>query len=283
MKIMILGAAGMLGGHLTRALKPRHQALPRTRDDWDITDARACSADVASNRPDVVVNCAAFTKVDDCEREPDKAMLVNGETLRWISEACRTSGSRLIQVSTDYIFDGTKGSPYREEDVPNPLNVYGRSKLKGEEYARRQPGSLIVRTSWLYGRGGPNFVDTIARLAQTGNPLKIVNDQFGSPTYAADLASALLLLVEKGTTGIVHVTNSGVCSWYEFAGEVLKVSGLEEVPLVPISTGELSRPAQRPLFSALDGSRYVSVAGGALRPWQEALKDYLASRPPQAA
>ena len=282
MKIMVLGAAGMLGTDVVRVLadvrpgaSTTHQILPRTRHDWDITDPVACRADITAIKPDVVINCAAFTKVDDCESRPDKAFSVNGEAVKHIAAACRTVNSRLIQISTDYVFDGTKGASYREEDTPNPINVYGRSKLKGEEYALKIEGSLVIRASWLYGRNGSNFVDTILRLAKKKKTLTVVDDQFGSPTYTSDLAGAIARLVQKKLTGIIHVTNSGICSWYEFAGEILKIAGKKDVSIAAIKTAGLSRPAKRPHFSALDNSRYIAITGQSLRPWPDALAEYL--------
>lgn len=282
MRIMVLGAAGMLGTDVVRVLadvrpgaSTTHQVLPRTRNDWDITDPMACRADITAIKPDVVINCAAFTKVDDCESRPDKAFLVNGEAVRHIAGACQAVKSRLIQISTDYVFDGAKSAPYREEDTPNPINLYGRSKLKGEEYALKIEGSLVIRASWLYGRNGPNFVDTILRLAKEKKTLTVVDDQFGSPTYTSDLAGAIARLVQKELTGIVHVTNSGICSWYELAREILKIAGKKDVSVAAIKTTGLSRPADRPHFSALDNSRYISITGQPLRPWPEALTEYL--------
>lgn len=272
---MVLGAAGMLGTDVVRVLADAHQVLPRTRNDWDITDPMACRADITAIKPDVVINCAAFTKVDDCESRPDKAFLVNGEAVKHIAGACQAVKSRLVQISTDYVFDGAKNAPYREEDTPNPINVYGRSKLKGEEYALKIEGSLVIRTSWLYGRNGPNFVDTILRLAKEKKALTVVDDQFGSPTYTPDLAKAIARLVQKELTGIVHVTNSGICSWYELAREILKITGKKDVFVAAIKTTGLNRPAKRPQFSALDNSRYVSITGQPLRPWPEALAEYL--------
>lgn len=274
---MVLGAAGMLGTDVARVLAATHQVLPRNRKDWDITDATACLADLTATKPQVVINCAAFTGVDDCESQPDQAFLVNGEAVRHIVEACQVSGCRLIQISTDYVFDGRKDKPYREEDIPHPLNIYGQSKLRGEEYALKAERSLIVRTSWLYGRNGANFVDTILTLAKERKVLTVVDDQLGSPTYTPDLAAAIAKLVEKEVTGVMHVTNSGFCSWYEFAGEILKMAGKSGVSVLPIKSADLNRPARRPPFSALDGSRYAAIAGKALRTWQEALAAYLAS------
>ncbi|MEW6326945.1 MAG: dTDP-4-dehydrorhamnose reductase [Thermodesulfobacteriota bacterium] len=274
---MVLGAAGMLGTDVVRVLATAHQVLPRTRNDWDITDPEACRADITAIKPDVVINCAAFTKVDDCESQPDKAFSVNGEAVKHIATACQAVKSRLIQISTDYVFDGAKGAPYREEDTPNPINVYGQSKLKGEEYALKIKGSLVIRTSWLYGRNGPNFVDTILRLAKEKKSLTVVDDQFGSPTYTSDLAGAIARLVQKELTGIIHITNSGICSWYDFAWEILKIAGEKDISIAAIKTTGLNRPAKRPHFSALDNNRYISVTGQPLRPWPEALAEYLGS------
>ncbi len=276
MKIMVLGAAGMLGTDVIRTLSDAHHVLPRTRKDWDITDSAACMADIRAAQPEVVINCAAFTRVDDCESMPDRAFSVNGEAVKHIAEACRIAKSRLIQISTDYVFGGKKDRPYREEDMPNPINIYGQSKLKGEEYALKIERSLVVRTSWLYGHNGPNFVNTILALAEKKKTLTVVDDQLGSPTYTADLAIAVAKLVEKEVTGIINLTNSGICSWYEFTREILKIAGKTDISVLPIKTADLTRPARRPHFSGLDNSRYTAITGAPLRPWQEALADYLA-------
>lgn len=279
MKIVVLGATGMLGTDVSKILTATHQVLPRTRKDWDITDAAACRANITATKPQIVINCAAFTRVDDCESEPDKAFLVNGEAVKHIADACQLAKIRFIQISTDYVFDGQRGTPYREEDNPNPINIYGQSKLKGEEYALKIPYSLVVRTSWLYGHNGPNFVDTIVRKAKKKGTLTVVDDQLGSPTYTLDLAVAISILIEKEIAGIIHVTNSGFCSWYEFAREILKIAGKNDVSVVPIKTADFTRPAKRPHFSALDSSRYTAITGAPLRPWPEALADYLAQSP----
>lgn len=275
MRILVLGARGMLGTDLVRSLQSLHTVVPHTHADWDIADEAACKQGIVSNNPDVVINCAAFTRVDDCEHDPEKAFFVNGEAVRFISEACGTRGAKLIQISTDYVFNGRKTSPYREDDTPDPISVYGRSKLKGEECALNSPGSLVIRTSWVFGKNGANFVNTIRKLAGEKDTLKVVDDQVGSPTFTVDLASAISALIQRKTAGIVHITNSEVCSWYEFASEILKLSGNSRTRLVPIKTSELNRPAPRPSYSVLDNSKYITIAGSPLRPWQEALKDYL--------
>ncbi|MFH1148163.1 MAG: dTDP-4-dehydrorhamnose reductase [Pseudomonadota bacterium] len=275
MRILVLGARGMLGTDLVARIRLLHTVIAHTHADWDIADETACRKGIASSNADVVINCAAFTRVDDCEQNREKAFLVNGEAVRFISEACSVHGARLIQMSTDYVFNGRKNSPYRENDIPDPISVYGRSKLKGEEYASGIPDSLIVRTSWVFGKNGTNFVSTIRKLAGEKDTLRIVDDQAGSPTFTIDLASAISDLIEKKTSGIVHVTNSGVCTWYEFAKEIVRISGYSNVGLVPIKTSELDRPAPRPPYSVLDNARYAEITGDFLRPWQGALKDYL--------
>ena len=204
--------------------------------------------------PDVVINCAAWTAVDACEDDPDRAQSINGEVVGVLAEACAARGAHLIQVSTDYVFDGAKDGAYSETDTPNPQSVYGKSKLLGERLAG--PDAAVVRTSWVYSRHGGNMVATICRLAGEHDTLSFVDDQRGHPTHTADLAGALLQLASRRSTGIWHCTNSGAVSWFEFAQAVLEAAGQDPSRVLPISTAQMPRPAPRPANSVLANTRY---------------------------
>lgn len=276
----MLGSGGLLGTPLTRLLAQRINVELHAfkRGQLDITErprVRACFADLS---PDLVINCAAFTRVDDCEREAELAMHVNGHAPGTLAILAADAGARFVQVSTDYVFDGLKESAYVEDDVTGPdatLCVYGRSKLEGERRVLAAGGRpLIVRTSWVFGADGPNFVATILNLARTRPELKVVNDQRGRPTYASDLAAAIVSLVEVDATGIVHAANGEPCTWFDFACEIVRRAGLR-TPVKPCSTAEFPRPARRPANSVLDTSRLERLIGRGMRSWRDALRDHL--------
>jgi dTDP-4-dehydrorhamnose reductase len=278
MKILLFGALGMLGRDLQTILSDQHEVIGKDIQDLDITDAEQVRNEVEALQPQAVINAAAFTEVDGCESRKERAFAVNAEGAGHMVRACRKTGARLIHLSTDYIFDGTSPAPYSEEAPPNPLNVYGQSKLKGEQLIQETRGNyLILRTAWLYGKHGKNFVDTILRLASQEEELRVVDDQRGSPTFTRDLSRAIAQLLNKDVRGILHVTNSGSCSWFEFAKRILETKGVPDgkIRVVPISSRELNRPARRPSNSLLDCSRFQKLTGGKMRPWDEALRDYL--------
>ncbi len=278
MRLFLTGGNGILGRALRKRLsRTNFELWAPGREELDITDGEACRGALLDFRPHSLIHAAAWTRVDDCEEDPDRAMEINGKATGRLAEASREVGTRLIYISTDYVFDGGARRHYREEDPPNPVNAYGRSKLEGETLvAKALDDYLIVRTSWLYGPGGPNFVDTIAEMAPLREKLRVVNDQRGSPTYAGELAGALVSLLSLPLSGILHVAGEGECTWFELAGEILKVLGLAgKVGIEPISSGELSRPAARPSYSVLDTSRFKRITGSGLRPWPDALRDYL--------
>jgi len=276
MRIVVTGADGQLGVELVRALAPRAEVVGTTVGDLDLTDP-GCPDRVAALRPDWVVHAAAATDVDGCERDPALAFAVNGEGTRRVAEGCRRAGARLLYVSTDYVFDGRKGTPYAEHDTPAPLNVYGCSKLAGEEATRSLDRRwAIVRTAWLYGVHGKNFVKTILDRARAGQPLQVVDDQVGPPTYAADLAEAVALLLAGGHLGVFHVTNSGACSWFAFAREILRLAGLDPAAVRSMTSAELDRPARRPAYSVLGNAAWTAAGLAPLRPWPEALAAMLA-------
>ena len=276
MKLLITGSKGMLGRALMRKASERNHSVTGVDiDELDITDREETLRFITSTAPEVLVNAAAYADVDGSESDRQGAFSVNADGVRNLAQGCKQSGTRLLHVSTDYVFDGTAGVPYRENAPTNPVSVYGQSKRAGEQaLAGVFDDYLIVRTSWLYGPGGRNFVKSICSFAMERDELRIVEDQLGSPTYTVDLSEALLLLAGKGTTGIVHFANGGRCSWFGFAGEIVRRIG-RAVRIVPIRTEELDRPAPRPAFSVLDTSRFVEVGGGSPRRWEDALAEYL--------
>jgi dTDP-4-dehydrorhamnose reductase len=214
--------------------------------------------------------------VDGCETEEDKAFAVNAEGVKNVALACKKNNVRIIHFSTDYVFDGTSDKPYKENHQCNPINAYGRSKLQGETYLRElSKNYTLVRTSWLCGRHGNNFIRAILQRVKNFQPLEVVTDQTGSPTFTVDLAGAVRLLAEGGFTGTFHITNRGSCTWYAFARRILDLSGYEDVDIKPITSDRLNRKALRPMYSVLSGEKFVSATGKTLRFWQIALREYL--------
>jgi len=279
--ILVIGAKGMLGRDLMGIL---HSSF--SKDEiigWDIEEVDIRKEDESVTKieklgPEIVIHIAAYTDVDGCELDMEKAFAVNGEGTKHVALAASKCRAKMVYLSTDYVFDGEKGEPYLESDPPHPLNVYGQSKLKGEQYVQEGvKDSLIVRTQWLYGPFGKNFVDSILRQAREKSTLSIVNDQMGSPTYTADLAKALFGLIQFGARGIFHVANSDFCTWYTFAEAILKLSGVNRVRVLPISSKELGRPAIRPSYSVLNCQKLKKETGLTMRSWSEALKDYLST------
>jgi dTDP-4-dehydrorhamnose reductase len=229
-------------------------------------------------RPDVVVNCAAFTKVDAAETDP-LAAAVNAAAVDVLARECLARRAALVHVSTDFVFDGTKREPYVEEDEPRPISAYGRTKRQGEEAALTAPHALVVRSSWLFGRSGWNFVEAILKQVEEGRrELAVVADQRGRPTATPDLAEAIAALLQTGATGIYHFANRGVATWHEFARAILDLSGRGDVAVKAIDSASLARPAARPAYSVLDTTRYERRTGASIRPWREALAEYLQAR-----
>ncbi len=276
MRILVTGAKGQLGVELLRELAPLGEVTGLDLPEWDLTQP-GCAGELVALRPDWIVHAAAATDVDRCEREPVWAQAVNATGTGQVAEACRRAQAGLLYLSTDYVFDGRKGAPYREEDPPGPLNAYGRSKWDGERAVQAlAPRWTIVRTAWLYGRRGKNFVRAICDQAAMGRPLRVVHDQVGSPTYAADLAGAIAHLLARELTGLFHLTNAGACSWYEFAAAILRLTGQTGVRLWPIDSQELQRMAPRPAYSVLENAAWRKAGFPPLRPWPEALRAMLA-------
>jgi len=275
-RVLLVGAGGMLGSPVRRAAPSAIELVALHHGDLAVEDARAVAEAVRRERPDWIINCAAFTQVDRAEAEPESAQRVNAEGPANLARAARQTGARLLQISTDYVFDGMATRPYREDDPVGPLNVYGRTKLAGEQAVQDllPQSHLIVRTQWLFGEGAPNFVATILRLARERSQLKVVNDQHGRPTYAADLAAALWTLIACDPRGTVHCANEGVATWFDLATAAVRAAGLR-ARVEPCGTSEMPRPAPRPQFSVLDCTRYASIARTPLRPWPEGLAEYL--------
>jgi dTDP-4-dehydrorhamnose reductase len=277
---LITGGGGQLGSALQRTLRASGASFAApTHAELDACDAAALERALTAHAPAVVVNCAALTKVDTCEREPELSARANAEAPALLAQACARVGAKLVQLSTDYVFSGEAERPYRESDPPAPRSVYGRTKLAGERAALEAPGALVVRTSWVYGRGR-NFPAAIRAQAREGKPLRVVADQRGRPTYAADLAGGVLALVARGASGVFHLAGGGEATWYELARAVLDASGFADRPIAPLRSEELALPAPRPRYSVLDLEK-ARALGVALRPWREALAAYLAS--PDAA
>jgi dTDP-4-dehydrorhamnose reductase len=276
MRCLVLGGAGMLGQAVIAAARSRGwDALGLSHEQADVTDRDRLVHWAEELRPEVIVNCAALTKVDACESDPERAFMVNSAGAAYAAAAAESIGARLVHISTDYVFDGEARAPYREDAPTSPRSLYGRSKLAGEREALRAQDALVVRTSWLFGPGGPNFVATLIDLITAGKlPLRVVRDQEGCPTYAPFLAAALCDLIRLGATGIVHYRNREPVSWYAFAVEIARLWGGVEV--VPITTAEFPRPAPRPAYSVLDVTRFEEMTGRRVEPWEPGLAAMLA-------
>ncbi|AGA68978.1 dTDP-4-dehydrorhamnose reductase [Desulfitobacterium dichloroeliminans LMG P-21439] len=277
MKVIVCGAGGMLATDVSAIFSQRgHQVTNLRSEDLDITKLEAVRAKLKALQPDLVFNAAAYTNVDECESKPDLAYQVNCLGIRNLAIIANELNAALVHISTDYVFGGQGNKPYREYDPVNPRSVYGKSKLDGElmvrQHCRRH---YIVRTAWLFGYYGNNFVRTMLRLAKEQEYLRVVNDQRGSPTYTRDLAKAIADLVDKPTYGTYHLTNSGNCTWYTYTQEIMELAGMNNVKVEPITTQQLSRPAERPSYSVLDNYVWRLDGHQALRPYREALLDYL--------
>jgi dTDP-4-dehydrorhamnose reductase len=285
MRVLIIGVNGQLGTDLHRALKD-FEVVPLDHADIEITDMTSVKKSLKKHRPDVVINTAAFVRVDDCEVEKDRAFLVNALGARNVAIAAQELGARLVHISTDYVFGGEEephSTPYTEFDIPVPVNTYGRSKLAGEQFVRHLClRHFIVRSSALFGVAGAsgkggNFVETMLRLAKERDELRVVEDQVLSPTYTKDLARKIAQLINTEYYGIFHITNKGACSWYDFTQEILRLAKLK-TPVVPITSDQYPQKAKRPLYSVLDNYHLRLLGMDDLRPWQEALEDYMRSK-----
>jgi dTDP-4-dehydrorhamnose reductase len=280
LKVLITGCRGQLGRELCRQIdglnrvQPQFQVVATDLDTLDITDAQQVEKIVTIEKPEVIVNTAAYTKVDACETDEQTAFRVNALGTRNLAVAAYNIGAKILQVSTDYVFDGTGNTPLREYDPVNPQSVYGKSKALGEQLVMTtNPRYFIVRTAWLYG-DGHNFVRTILKLAAEQDELKVVNDQVGTPTSTVDLARCILDLIQTEHYGVYHGTCEGECTWYEFARRILALRGINK-RVIPISTTELRLPAKRPAYSVLENFMLSMVGLDNFRKWEEALEEYL--------
>jgi dTDP-4-dehydrorhamnose reductase len=276
MKLLVTGAAGMLGRDVMLAAgNAGHDVIGFGHTELDVSDAAAVESKLEAERPDVVINCAAWTDVDGAEEAEETAMAVNGTGAGKVAAAAAAVGASIVYVSSDYVFDGAKGAPYVETDQPAPLSAYGRTKLAGEEAtAAANPRHFVVRSSWLFGIGGNNFVETMLRLAASQNEVLVVHDQVGSPTYTWHLAYGIVRLIEGLEHGIHHMAAAGRCSWYEFAREIFEQAGVE-CKVLSATTDMLGRPAPRPALSALESQREHAIE---LPSWQDGLAGYISQR-----
>src|SRR3990170_2325846 len=268
MRILITGGRGQLGRALQEALA-QHQVFALGHAEMDITDADAVRRAVDELRPELVVHAAAWTDTAGCESDPERAMLVNGEGARHVAEACARAGAAMVYISSNEVFDGTGREPYREDDAPNPINAYGRSKLAGERHVQSAlERHYIVRTAWLYGAGRVSFPEKVLQMAAKTDQLKGVADEIASPTWTADLAAGIAILAQKAAPGTYHLTNSGHCSRFEWVQEILRMRGLSDLPVEPATLEEFGAPYHKPVFSvlSLDKARRTGIE---MPSWQD--------------
>ena len=271
MRVLVTGASGQLA-HAVRQIWQDHELILPEESVLDLGKREAIFSVVAEVRPDVLINCGAFTQVDRCESEAELAQLINATAVGWLAEACEAQKALLIQISTDYVFDGKGTRPYHEDDPTNPVSVYGRTKLEGERQAARCSRHLIARTSWLYDTWGKNFLNTMLNAAAQGRSLRVVDDQRGAPTTCRALARQLKVAAEEGWQGLVHMTCQGETTWHGFAQAIFVAKGMA-VDLSPCTTVDYPTPAQRPAYSVLDGTRRRSLGADLMPPWLEALEE----------
>lgn len=276
MKVLITGSNGQLGLELSKQLdgNSKYEVIKTDRDELNILDLNSVKEVVLSENPDVVINCAAHTAVDLCETDIENAYKINSLGPRNLAIACEKIGSKFVQVSTDYVFDGSGNRPYREDDMTCPNSIYGTSKLMGEQFTKEFCSKyFIVRTAWLYGDGN-NFVKTMLKLAETNNELNVVDDQVGSPTSTVDLARAIIELMNTEYYGTYHGTCEGKCSWYDFAKKIFELKNID-IKVNPVTSEEFKRPAPRPAYSVLDNFMFKLVELNSFRNWEESLKEYI--------
>lgn len=275
MKILIAGSNGMLGHDLIEVLKDNHELILTTSKTLDITNEKQVMDFICDVKPDLVINSAAYTDVDGCESNQELAYNVNGEGVKNLSLACREVDCPLVHISTDYIFNGKNTRPWVEDDEIGPISIYGKSKLKGEEYIQEILDKFfIVRTAWLYGINGKNFPKTMLELAENHSQITVVYDEVGTPTYTPDLAYGISKLIETDYYGIYHLTNSGNCSWCEFAKYIFEIADVD-VEVIPVTASEFARPAPRPSYSVLENKKWIENGFEPLRNYKDAIKEYI--------
>lgn len=282
MRVAVIGSQGQLGSDLAAVLSSSgyYQTVPLTHPQVDVADRESVTSAIVKERFDVVVNCAAFTRVEECEDSPGEALLVNGQGAFEVARACAASGALCVHISTDYVFSGDKGQPYSEDDPVGPINVYGTSKLAGELLVRQAADRcLIVRISSVFGKAGSrakggNFVETILSKARSNGQVKIVDDIWMSPTYTRDAAHCIEDLIRLGASGLFHAPNGGRCTWFEFGAAALRMAGIS-VAAEPVSSASYSTKARRPRDSSLNNNRLENILSRPIRPWQDALRAYL--------
>lgn len=276
MKILVTGANGQLGWDVVKELQKQNiDCYGAARKDFDLVDFKAAEEFITDYMPDAVIHCAAYTAVDKAEDEQGLCYLVNASATENIAEICKKINAKMLYISTDYVFDGTKDGFYEVDDEPNPINIYGKTKLLGEQVVQKILDKyFIVRISWVFGEHGNNFVKTMLRLGKERKELNVVADQYGSPTYTADLAPLLVEMVQTDKYGIYHATNEGVCSWAEFAEKIFKIAGMD-VKVNHITTAEYRTMAKRPLNSRLSKKELQFNGFRLLKNWKEAIKDFI--------
>ena len=282
MKILVTGVSGQLGGEVVTEFKQLgHEVIAADRHMLDFMQPAQAAALIRSEQPDWVINCAAYTQVDQAESEPEAAFTVNRDTPAQLAQAVAEYGGRLLQVSTDFVFDGRQTRPYVEDDAPNPLGVYGQSKLEGEQVVQAAlPTATLLRTAWVYGAHGHNFVKTMLRLAGEGKPLRVVSDQTGAPTWTTDIVAAITALVDRQAVGVFHFTAAGETSWHGFACAILEEASrigfdIKTDSVAPIPTAEYPTPATRPAYSVLNTDKIKPLLSAPVPKWRDSLKNML--------
>lgn len=276
MKVLVTGITGQLGYDVVKSLKDRgHEAVGIDKEKMDLTDSCEIKKCIENVNPEAIIHCAAYTAVDVAEDNEDLCRQVNALAVKDMANCAKKLDIPMIYISTDYVFDGTKDGEYSEDDTPNPINIYGKTKYEGEEYVREiLEKYYIVRISWVFGENGNNFIDTMLRLSKDRDSLRIINDQVGSPTYTKDLAPLLVDMIETNEYGVYHVTNEEFCSWYEFAKEIFNVAKVN-IDVTPISTSEYPTKANRPMNSKMSKDKLINNGFKQLRSWKEAVGEYI--------